>query len=206
MRLNLTMLVVMAGFVFTGSLTGTSWGGDLYTVRVSDGVLRKLDTETLTFTDIGPIGVAYSFGGMCWDASAEKMYLVQGRGGFGFYEVDLETAETTLIGTHGLEDLFSLAFDPVTGLVYGGQSTPTGFHWIDVSTGTAHLIGDPGINLDSLTYDPVSGQVVGAYAGPGDLYAMDLNTGEASLKSGGFPFRFCRGKRSWGMRLSLRGL
>ncbi len=174
--------IAMAGAVAVGAISASSMAGDLYTVRTSDDVLRKFDTNTLTFTDIGPIGVSFDFGGMTWDSSANTMYLIPGRAGPGFYSVDLNTGATTLIGFHGLRDLFSLAYDPTSNTVYAGQSTGvTGFHSIDVSNGAASFIGDPGVNLDGLMYDPNRNAVVGALAGPGDLYDIDLGSGSASL-------------------------
>ncbi len=53
----------------------TSALGDLYTVRVSDGMLRKLDTTNLTFQDIGVLGVAFDFGGLSYDPVSQQMYM-----------------------------------------------------------------------------------------------------------------------------------
>ncbi len=183
--------VLLAGLA-VGVLAAGTQAGDLYTIRTSDDVLRKFDTTTQTFTDIGPIGIAFDFGGMTWDSSTGTMYLVPGRAGPGFYEVDLNSGATTLIGNHGLRDLFSLAYDPTSNTVYAGQSSQAqGFHKMNVSTGAATLIGNPGVNLDGLTYDPIRDKVVGAYAGPGDLYDMDLGTGNASLIYNGDFFNNC---------------
>jgi len=176
-------IITAIGMLAIGTAVSATQAGELYTIRTGDDMLRMFDTNTLTFTDIGPIGVPFDFGGMSWDSSTGTMYLVQGFAGSGLYTVDITDGTTTLVGDHGFTDMFSLAYDSANGTMYSGRSSggATGFYSMDLSSGTATLIGDPGINLDGLTYDPVRDEVVGAYAGPGDLYDMNLTSGSASL-------------------------
>jgi hypothetical protein len=166
--------------------------GTLYTVRTSDRMLRALDTDTLQFTNIGPLGVAFDFGGLAWDSKNSKMYMVQGFAGRNLYTVDLGSGAATLVGTHGFTDMFGLAYDSSTDTLYGGRSTTgRGFYTIDRSNGTASLIGDPQIYLDGLAYDSRRDMVVGGYAGPGDLYSINRSNGSATLLFDGPFFNNC---------------
>lgn len=153
---------------------------ELLTVRTSDDWLRIFDTETLTFTDVGPLGVPFDFGDLAWDG--ERIYMVQGFAGTDLYEVDPKTGQATFIGSHGFDEMFGLAYDPTTDRLYGTRSsTGTGFYEIDRSTGKATLVGDPEFNLDALSYDKTRDVLVGARAGRGSLWEVDRTTGDASL-------------------------
>ncbi len=186
-----TRNVLLAGLA-VGILAAGAQAGDLYTIRTGDDMLRKFDTNTLAFTDIGTIGVPFDFGGMAWDSTNGKMYLVQGFAGTSLYTVDLGSGSATLVGNHGNPDVFSLAYDPTSDKLYAGLSTrQTGFFSVDRGSGGLNLIGNPGINLDGLTYDPIRGKVVGAYAGPGDLYDMDVSNGSGTLIYNGDFFNNC---------------
>ncbi len=156
--------------------------GDLYTVRIEDGMLRKLDTTNLTFQDIGILGVPFDFGGLSYDPVSQQMYMVQGFDGTGLYTVDLNNGAASFVGTHGFDEMFSLAYDPTSDTMYSGLSTAdTGFYDMDLGNGQANFVGDPGFNIDGMTYDPVRGNIVGALAGPGDLYEFNPNTGQGNL-------------------------
>jgi len=156
--------------------------GTLYTIRTGDDMLRAIDTKTLQFTDIGPIGVPFDFGGLGWDSKNQKMYMVQGFAGTNLYTVNLNTGATAPVGNHTFRDMFGLAFDPTTDKLYSGRSTTgKGFYWLDRATAQATFIGDPGVNLDGLAYDSKRDMVVGADAGPGDLYKIDRTNGSRTL-------------------------
>ncbi len=169
----------------------TAQAGELYTIRTNDDMLRALDTETLQFRDIGPVGVPFDFGGLAWDG--ERMYMVQGFAGTNLYHLDLEGGAATLIGSHGFNDMFGLAYDPTTDRLYSGRSTRgRGFYYLDREDGTATAVGgDPGINLDGLNYDSARDQVVGGNAGPGDLYVMDREGAPPTLIYSGDFFNNC---------------
>ncbi len=158
-------------------------GAFLFTVRVTDDVLQVLDTETLTLTDIGPLGVAFDFGELSWDSTTGTMWMIDGRPQESLYTVDITTGAATFVGTHGITDLFGLAHDPTTNTLYGSGESPTGFYSMNTTTGAATLIGDPGLAADGLTYDPVRDQIVALQAGQGQMYAIDRATGAASVLS-----------------------
>lgn len=175
------------GLALTLGCIGTVNADDLYTVRTSDDVLRVLDTDTLTFTDIGPLGVPFDFGDLAYDATTGTMYMVQGFAGTNLYTVDLNTGAATFVGTHGFSQMFGLAHDSLNDDMFGSLSTTgTGVYDINRNTGGATLIGNPGLNLDALTYDSTRDMLVGLWAGPGSLHDVDRATGAApTLSSGG---------------------
>jgi hypothetical protein len=181
--------VLIAASLFVAATAGA---GTLYTVRTGDDVLRALDTKTLTFTNIGPLGAPFDFGGLAWDSRAEQMYMVTGFADTNFYEVDIATGAATLVGSHGFNDMFGLAYDPTTDTIYSSRSTRgTGFYSIDPASGAATFIGDPGENLDGLAYDSTRDMIVGGLAGPGDLYDIDRSDGSATLLYDGIFFNNC---------------
>ncbi len=177
---DLTAAVVM--------LAATAHAGDLYTIRTADRMLRRFDTNTKTFTNIGRLDALFDFGGMSWDPNTKQMYLVQGLTGTGLYTVDLATGATTLVGDHGVTGMFGLAFDTSTDTMYATRSTMgNGFYSMDLTDGTASLIGDPRTWFDGLTYDPVRDMLVGGNAGSGDLYSIDRATGVCTrIYNGGY--------------------
>ncbi|MFT4622738.1 MAG: hypothetical protein ACI8PZ_001394 [Myxococcota bacterium] len=153
----------------------------MYTVRTSDDVFRRYDGDTLTFVDIGPLGVAFDFGEVAWDPVREVMWMIDGRPREALYTVDIRTGTATFVGVHGIDDLFGLAVDPDTGRLYGSGESPSGWYELDPSTGAASFIGDPGTAMDGLTYDSIGRRFVGLEAGGGDMVEVDPATGVVTL-------------------------
>jgi hypothetical protein len=180
-------------FLVVAACAGTSaHAGILYTVRVDDNMLRSFDTQSLTFTDIGQLGVGFDFGDLAYDHSTSTMYMVQGFAGTGLYTVNLTEGDATLVGAHGFTDMFGIAYHSGRDELYGSRST-TGFgvYTLDRGNGSASFVGDPGVGLDAITYDPVRDRLVGAYAGPGDIYEIDPDTGGSTLLFDGDFFDNC---------------
>lgn len=171
-RFLVTALAAAAGGVASADV--------LYTVRVNDGMLVRLDTDTLALTDVGPLGVGYDFGGLAYDGST--MYMVQGFAGSGLYTVDLDTGAATLVGDHGSTAMFGLEFDPTTNALYGSESTrASGFYELSRADGSATFIGDMGRSIDGLSYDTTRDDLIGVEAGPGEVYSVDRASGSTSL-------------------------
>lgn len=149
--------------------------------------LQTVDLDTGTVTDIGPINVAYSFGDLAWDRVAQKLYMVDGRGSNSLYSVDTTTGAATLIGSHGLTDLFSIGFDGA-GTLYG-VATGSGnlLYRFNTSTGAPTLIGTmtvAGGRMEGLVFDPVHNRVVGE-TNSGGFFVV--NTANATATSLGGP-------------------
>jgi len=173
-------------------VTTTADAGYLYTIRTSDDMLRVLDTETLQFTNIGPIGVPFDFGGLAWDSTNQTMYMVTGFADTNLYTVNINNGSAALVGSHGFGDMFGLAYDPTTDKLYSSRSTTgQGFYSLDRSNGSPNYIGNPGVNLDGLAYDSFRDMIVGALAGPGDLYDINRSNGSATLLYDGAFFNNC---------------
>jgi hypothetical protein len=164
----------------------------LYTVETWSGTLERVDVDTFTWEPIGPLGVGFDFGDLAYDPVTGTMYMIDGRPTQSLYEVDLRTGTATLIGAHGVNDLFGLTVDTSTGALYaasfaGRAGSVGGFYELDRTTGAATFLGDPGVILDSLVYDESRDRVVGVEAGPGRFYELDRATG-ASTYLGGVAF------------------
>jgi cysteine-rich repeat protein len=166
--------------------------GMLYVVRESDNVLRRLSPLTLEFEDVGPLGVAFEFGEIDWDASRHTLWMVDGRGAKSLYTVNLGTGAATLVGAHGVLDLFSVVYNPFTAKLYGtqynGGGSPPSLWTLNPSTGAATDVGPTilppnayATNLDCTLIDAPRGRFVGIAAGGGALYQIAAATGELSL-------------------------
>ncbi|MCC6908743.1 MAG: hypothetical protein IT430_12435 [Phycisphaerales bacterium] len=175
-----------------GLAAGIAQAGTLYTIRTGDDMLRALDTQSLTFTDIGPLGVAFDFGDLGYDPNSGKMYMVQGFAGTGLYTVDLNNGSAAFVGTHGSPDMFSLVYDPNGGKMYCGESTRN-FRFCEINLSTAQLsvIGPTSIGMDAMTYDPNQQLIVAAFAGPGDLYSVNPSNASTTLLHDGAFFNNC---------------
>jgi hypothetical protein len=152
-------------------------GGSLVAVRTGDAVLVAIDPMTLAMTDIGPLGVGFDFGETAWDQSTGTLWMIDGRPQEALYTVDLTTGAASLVGVHGVEDLFGLAYDTSTGTLFGSGESPSGLFSMNQATGAAAMIGDPGVAADGLLYDAIRDQLVGLQAGGGQMFTIDRATG-----------------------------
>ena len=177
----------MRKFAFTLVAAASLWlvshaqAGELYAVREDDNVLVRIDTDTLVFTDIGPLGVAFDFGGLAWDNSTSTMYMVDGRGARSLYTVDIGTGAATLVGGHGIQDLFGLAFDTANNELYGEDFRNGTLVSLDTSNGSATTIGTGGIRIGGLAYNSRDDDLIGVSDGAGDLYSIDRSNGAQTL-------------------------
>lgn len=169
---------------------GLARGDMLYAVDATTQVLEAIDTDTLQLTTIGPLGIADQYGGLAYDAASRTLYLLSGRGGNGLYTVNMTTGAATLVGFHGVNDLFGLAFDPRTNALYGSQfSTGNQLYRLDAATGLATLVGSTGLprGLGGLAYNSATGTLVGVDNGLGSLYAVNPADGGATFLAGPGP-------------------
>lgn len=179
------------------TLTGSAFAGTLYTIDEATDTLQTIDLSTNTFTNVGSLGVGFNFGDLAYDSSTGTMFMVDGWGGTfntghisQLYSVNLATGAATLIGSTGLTSVMGLAYNPMTGKLYGSRSTVgTGLFEIDKATGAATFLSAQ-TSLDGLTYVGSTGQLVGFEAGSNggaDFYDLS-NTGSSGvlLGNGGF--------------------
>jgi DNA-binding beta-propeller fold protein YncE len=101
-------------------------------------------------------------------------------------EIDPATGSSTVVGQTGVGGLASgLAYDPVTGTLYG-VATLGGLYRINTSTGSASLIGATGLVFTNahqgLAFDPETMTLFLNEADTSDsLYTLDAATGAATL-------------------------
>jgi hypothetical protein len=138
--------------------------------------------------DVGALGSPFAFGDCTWDYANKKMFVVEGRNTQSLYTVNLGTGATTLIGRHGISDMFALAWYPVTGTLYGvGIDNVAGggqaLYTIDETTAAATRIGPTAIYANGLAWDYRRNQMVAGVPGS-PFYTIDLATGNATVISG----------------------
>lgn len=164
------------------ALTGTANAGVLYALSEADDLVT-IDTNTLSITTIGSVGTNTSFGGLAYDPNSDTLYMVGGRGNNNLYTVDRSTGAATLVGSHGLTDLFGLGYDSLNNVLYGGQyAGGSGLYSLNTTTGAATVI-DPALEegLGGLAYDSTNDRLVGLHDGGGDLYVIDRANGDLTL-------------------------
>lgn len=175
----LAPLAMVAGIL---CVSATANAGLMVAVEESADSLVSIDTNTLAVTTIGSLGTSFAFGGLAYDSGNQVLYMVGGRGNNALYTVDLLTGAATLVGSHGVNDLFGLEFDSSTGTLYGTQfSNGSSLYSLNTTTGAATLIGDMGRGIGGLAYNSATDQLVGSEDGAGDLYSIDRATGALSL-------------------------
>ncbi|MEX0703295.1 MAG: PEP-CTERM sorting domain-containing protein [Planctomycetales bacterium] len=172
------VLAVIAGH-------GRAEAGLLYFADNLDNV-RTVDpgTTPFTVTTVGSLGVDFQYSGLDQDPNTNTIYGVAGHSGTGLYTIDPTTGAASLVGSHGVTDLFGLAFDSKNNVLYGTQISSTGqLYQLNTTTGAATAVGplSGALGIGGLAYDALRDMLVGWYDFGGDLYAIDRTTGAATL-------------------------
>lgn len=169
-------------FVAFGVLVaGVANAATLYYVDDSTDVLHKLDTGSMADTTIGALGVGGDFGDMAWDGTT--MWYVGGRGDRDLYKLNLNTGAATLVGAHGVSDLFTLGNYGPTGTLYA-QSTSGVVYTLSKANGAATKIGSNGVYPGGYTYDGANKRLVFAEAGTNRFYEVNPGDGSATQIGG----------------------
>ena len=158
-----------------GYIVDEDCGEALYMVRESDDVLRRLDTGSMVFTDIGPLGVDFEFGELAYDAGSGILYMIDGDPAQSLYTVDLATGSATLVGSHGQRNLYGLTVSPA-GTLFATNGVDAGFYTLDPQSGASTFvtITRPAAGL---TWDTTRGVMVGLNSINGDVAEIDPVTG-----------------------------
>lgn len=163
----------------------------LYAVQANQDILLQIDIsdpDAPITSNIGQLGTDFSFGGLAYDTNDNIMYMIGGRGNNSLYTVNLDTGAATLVGAHGIDDLFGLTYDSSTGTLYATtRFRSESLYTIDQTTGASTLVGgiSPAPGLDGLAYDTNRDRLVGLYSGPGDLYEVNRANGSTTLLNDG---------------------
>lgn len=183
------MKTVIALLLYVGSLISSAFAGTMYTVNNDTGVLMKIDTNTLVLTSVGPLGVTFNYGSLAWNPVNSTLYMVDGRGAQSLYTVNTSTGAATLVGPHGLNDMFGIAFDTANGTMYGVQGVAAmPLRSLNLSTGAPTAIGTGVGNavLGPLAYNPNTNQLIGLKdcINCSALYSINIATGAQTLLNG----------------------
>jgi hypothetical protein len=152
--------------------------GTLYTIRDDNNRLTSIDTNTLVFTDIGSTGIfSGDFGGLAYKAATDTLYWIPGRDNNNLYTLNRSTGTATLVGSHGIPDLFGLEYVAATDTLYATQfSGGSGLFTLDQSNGTATTITSAMSNgISGLAYDTTRAMLVGVQIGFADTALYDIN-------------------------------
>ncbi|HZW08839.1 MAG TPA: hypothetical protein VFF69_02965 [Phycisphaerales bacterium] len=169
--------VILTVMLAAGAATSAS-GGILYAVDDGRDLLFTIDTDLLTVTPVGSLGTGGDFGDLAYDNATGTMFYVGGRGNDSLYTVNLATGAATLVGAHGVSDMFALGVDD-QGQLYG-QATSGQVYRLDRNTGGASGIGSNSVYPGGYDWTPGVGLVF-IQAGGGDIFSVDRNTGAATL-------------------------
>ncbi len=172
----------------TGSASGTAMTTVIprvaYMARQPENVLRKIDLDTMTITDVGPLGVVFEYGDLAWDRVNQKLYMATGRGAQlnSLYTVNITTGAATLVGTHGIVDGFALGFDGTNQLFLMGTGNGNQLYRLDPVNAAATLIGTPaaGARIEGMTYDSKRQTFVGISTN-GAVNTLNVTTAAATL-------------------------
>ena len=172
-------LIIFAGVI---SCTSNVQAGTLYAVRESDDTLVSIDTDTLAYTVIGPLGVSFEFGGLTYDPNSQILYMIGGRGNNNLYTVNRTTGQATLVGSHGINDLFGLAFDSTNNVLYATQfAGGSNLYSLNTSSGASTFIGNMGIGMGGLAYNSATDTLIGVNDGSGVLYSINRTNARVIL-------------------------
>lgn len=159
-----------------------AWAGPtLYAIDDATNALYTIDPNTYALTLVGYTGVGGDFGDLAYNPNSGTAYWVPGRGNDTLYTMNLGTGAVTQVGMHGVDDMFALAYDPLTNKLYG-DATNGNFYSINTTSGAATLLGNNGVYPGGMTFNSTTGQLVLTMAGgSGSFYAINPATGAATL-------------------------
>ncbi len=176
MRRSLFLAVALICLTYTG----VAYAGTMYAIDDATNALYTIDATTYARTFVGNLGVGGDFGDLAYDPIHQTAYWAPGRGNDNLYSVNLNTGAATLIGSHGVDDLFALAYDAGTGMLYGDSGNGN-FYSINTTTGAATFIANNGVYPGGLTYRADTNQLILAGAGDGSFYSVNPTTGAVTF-------------------------
>lgn len=165
-------------------LSSIASASSLYYVDDTTQTLNVIDTVTFNSTLIGATGVEGTFGDMAWDRTTGTMYFVAGRSNNNLYTLDLSTGAATLVGSHGVDDLFGLAVNASGQLFAQSTDSSDNFYSLNKLTGAATLVGGDGVYTGGLTFNTALNEMILLEAGSASVFEVDESTGITSLLGG----------------------
>lgn len=165
------------------SISCSASAGLILALDNGNDTLVSIDTDTFAVTTIGSLGTDANFAGLAYDFNTDTLYMAGGRDNNSLYTVNQNTGAATLIGNHGIQDLFAIAFDTTNNVLYGTQfSRGQGFYTLNTSNGSATTINNQMLNgIGGLTYNHTLDELIGMNDGPGDIFSIDRANGAQTL-------------------------
>lgn len=130
---------------------------------------------------------------ICLRSEAGILYAVSGAGNSpsSLYQVNTSTGAATLVGATGTSHVTGLAFNPLTGDLYGHRSDifdsgDSQLLQINVNTGASTLIGTTGIQVPDMAFSSNGtlyawGEFEPTFSFSDNLYTIDTSTAVATL-------------------------
>ncbi|PID94893.1 MAG: hypothetical protein CSA95_02140 [Bacteroidetes bacterium] len=164
--------------------------GNLYVIDAQDGNLKQIDLLTGDAQVIGNVGAFadHAFTGMACDKNTNTMYVVSTNTAESYlHTINLETAQTTVVGSTGVEGIIDIACDG-SGMLYANCIVNDAIFTLDPVSGTGTLLGATGYDANyaqGMAWDPETDQIfLAAYGASGELRLLDRNTGATTLVGG----------------------
>jgi hypothetical protein len=165
--------------------TSTASAGVLYAIDDNTNTLLRIDPITAAVTTVGNTGAAAGdFGDLTYNPIDGLLYWIPGRSNNNLYTIDPNTGAATLIGAHGINDLFSLAWDTLNNVLYA-DATNGNLYTLNAGTGAATLVGANGVFPGGLMYVPGGDMLYLLEAGNDNLFMVDRFTGATTHVAGG---------------------
>jgi hypothetical protein len=165
----------------------SAWAADtgiLYAMDNDNNSLYSIDPNTHTATFIGSTGInAGSFGDLAYNPNTNTAYWVPGRGNDNLYTINLQTGAASLVGAHGIDDMFALGYDPATSTLYG-ESSNGNFYSLSTTNGAATLLGSNSVYPGGLTYRGDTNQLILLGAGSAQFWQINPANGASTLLGG----------------------
>ena len=175
--------MVVAGLFVCALTVSAASAGTIYGIDDVDRTLIAIDSGTLGVSVVGATGIGGGkYGDLAYDEASQTMYWVAGRGNNNLYTIDLNTGAATLVGSHGISDLFTLGYD---GQNLYAQSTSDNVYTLGTTDASATLIGSNAVYPGGYDWNPDTSQMVFLEAGGGYIYEVDLGDGSATHIGGG---------------------
>jgi hypothetical protein len=161
--------------------------GSIYTIRDNTDQTQRYDlmTSPLAAVTLGAFGFGYAFGDCTYDSFDNTIYAVEGRSTRQLFRINPTTGAGTLIGTHGIADMFALAYHPPSNTVFGIASNRN-VYAMNLQTGAATLRGNMGTitgsTIDGLAYDSKRDRLIALTTSTNaSVYQINPATGAGTL-------------------------
>lgn len=172
-----TALLLTTPAGYAASLYGTNFGGtdDLFNISTATGAASSVGNTGND--DIGDL-----------TSDFHTIWGIDLGGVNNLLEIDRGTGAASVVSTvsGAVADIVSIAFDTVSGVLYGNTSVGFGaaadeLYSIDIGTGVATSVGRIGFNdVFALSFD-TSGNLFGVSNDTGDLISIDTGTGAGGV-------------------------